>query len=216
MEKTLREIQASSIWGAHTYSAAFQADPRPHRDASHALLHIHKAAGKLDAVIDHLDHGEPQDDGAVVRAVADILICALRFANTWPGGRIDAQEAILARLREKGIGPAPDPRPVVKSSTDIAGALALLRTGRPVTRLGRTTLPLFHVAMVRVGPPEARLAFLFSMCRDDELEAYRPTQDDLLACDWVDATAVSEQTLATQRQQAEAHWNAYVREREAR
>lgn len=113
--KTLREIQTGAMWGAHTYSREFNADPRPHHDAAHAVLHITKATGKVAGLLDDLDHAQDfvaaitgtchRDD--VARYLADVVICALRAANTWPGGAIDMTNAIEARLRGKGIGPQP-------------------------------------------------------------------------------------------------------------
>lgn len=104
--KSLHDLQNEAAWGAHTYSDAFNADPRPHRDAAHAVLHIAKATGKLCGAIDNLDHAEELDPRTVPKALADVVICALRVANTWPVGKIDVADAIDARLAEKGIGPS--------------------------------------------------------------------------------------------------------------
>jgi len=102
--KTLKDLQADAAWGSQTYSEAFNADRRPHRDMAHAVQHIHKAGGKLAAALDDLDHGESTDRSAVERALADTVICALRAANQWPGGAIDLQAAVEARMESKGMG----------------------------------------------------------------------------------------------------------------
>jgi len=102
--KTLKDLQADAAWGSQTYSEAFNADRRPHRDMAHAVQHIHKAGGKLAAALDDLDHGESTDRSAVERALADTVICALRAANQWPGGAIDLQAAVEARMASKGMG----------------------------------------------------------------------------------------------------------------
>lgn len=104
-DETLKELQARAAWGSHTYSPEFQADPRPHKHFEHAVLHIHKAGGKLAGALDALNHGEPYDPEAVRRALADVLICALRAANNLPGGPLDLAAAVAARMGEKGIGP---------------------------------------------------------------------------------------------------------------
>ena len=103
-DRTLREIQTGAMWGAHTYSEEFNADPRAHRDAAHALLHITKASGKLAEAVDSRDHVGAFAERAVAKYLADVVICALRFANTWPGGPIDVATAIEERLASKGIG----------------------------------------------------------------------------------------------------------------
>jgi len=120
--KTLRDLQADAAWGSQTYSEAFNADRRPHRDMAHAVQHIHKAGGKLAAALDDLDHGEGTDRSAVERALADTVICALRAANQWPGGAIDLQSAVEARMESKGMGaevcPTCDGRGLLPLRTD--------------------------------------------------------------------------------------------------
>jgi hypothetical protein len=102
---TIQELQDNLPWGAHNYSQAFQAYGVPHRDFAHALLHVQKAVGKLAIAVDNGDHEEhpsaffgPDD---VDRFVADLVICALRLANTNPGRRINLQAAIEDRLALK-------------------------------------------------------------------------------------------------------------------
>ena len=104
-DKTLRELQASLPWTAH-YHRDFRASPMTHKDFGHALLHIHKAGGKLAAVLDDAEHGGVEWADPAVRAdvskyVADMVICALRMANTCPDGLIDLQRAVEDRLTAK-------------------------------------------------------------------------------------------------------------------
>lgn len=107
IEPTLRELQERASWGSQTYDTKFNADPRPHKDMAHAVQHILKAAGQLAGVLDDLDHGErtaPTLHGTTWRALADVVICALRAANTFPLVAIDMQTAVPARMDMKGMG----------------------------------------------------------------------------------------------------------------
>lgn len=73
-----------------------------HKDFGHALLHVTKACGKLATVVNEAEHGgsefKPED---VDRFVADLVVCALRMANTCPGRTIDLQRAIEDRIENK-------------------------------------------------------------------------------------------------------------------
>jgi len=104
-DRTLRELQSCLPWTAH-YHRDFRATPMTHKDFGHALLHIHKAGGKLAAIIDDAEHGgcewaDPAKRAEVEKYVADMVICALRMANTCPDGVIDLQRAVEARLASK-------------------------------------------------------------------------------------------------------------------
>lgn len=104
-DKTIRELQSGLPWTAH-YHRDFRASPQTHKDFSHALLHIHKAGGKLAAIIDDAEHkGVKWEDPAVreqtSKYLADFVICALRLANTHPDGVIDLQRAVEDRLTAK-------------------------------------------------------------------------------------------------------------------
>jgi hypothetical protein len=97
-DKTIRELQSSLPWTAH-YHRDFRNSPMTHKDFGHALLHIHKAGGKLAAIIDDAEHGGHDFDHAEVgKYVADMVICALRMANTCPGGVIDLQRTVEQRI----------------------------------------------------------------------------------------------------------------------
>lgn len=77
-----------------------------HKDFGHALLHIHKAGGKLAAILDEAEHGgfdwaDPAKRAEVEKYVADMVICALRMATTCPDGQIDLQRAVESRLAAK-------------------------------------------------------------------------------------------------------------------
>jgi len=111
---TLRELQTNLPWSVH-YSADFRAAPMPHKDMAHALTHVHKAGGTLAALVDDMDHRkETADDRVRLEAhrkyVADLVICALRMANTWPGGPIDLQREVEDRLETKNNVKLPRPR----------------------------------------------------------------------------------------------------------
>lgn len=104
-DKSVRELQSSLPWTAH-YHRDFRATPMTHKDFGHALLHILKASGKLAAIIDDAEHGgydwaDPAKRADVEKYVADMVICALRMANTCPDGVIDLQRAIDERMTSK-------------------------------------------------------------------------------------------------------------------
>lgn len=104
-DKTIRELQSGLPWTGH-YHRDFRATPMTHKDFQHGLLHIHKAGGKLATIIDDAEHGgvdwanqSVRDD--VGKYVADMVICALRLANTCPEGTLDLQRAVEDRLIAK-------------------------------------------------------------------------------------------------------------------
>lgn len=104
-DRTIRELQSSLPWTAH-YHRDFRATPQTHKDFSHALLHIVKSSGKLASIIDDAEHGgvnwaNPEMRADVENYVADMVICALRMANTCPDGVIDLQAAVDRRLTAK-------------------------------------------------------------------------------------------------------------------
>lgn len=100
-ERTLRELQTTLPW-SNSYSQDFKMNPQPHKDFAHAMLHITKAAGQLCGIIDELDHtGESAQVERVQILLADLVICALRGANTFPKGTIDLQNAVINRIKTK-------------------------------------------------------------------------------------------------------------------
>lgn len=100
-DRTIRELQTQLPWTIH-YSRDFRASPMSHKDFGHALLHVAKACGKLAAVVNDAEHGgsefKPDD---VDRYVADLVVCALRMANTCPGRTIDLQRVVEDRIETK-------------------------------------------------------------------------------------------------------------------
>ncbi len=104
-DKTIRELQSSLPWTSH-YHRDFRSSPQTHKDFGHALLHVHKAGGKLATIIDDAEHAgydwaNPTQRATVEKHVADLVICALRLANTCPDGVIDLQRAVEQRLLSK-------------------------------------------------------------------------------------------------------------------
>lgn len=100
-DKTIREIQSSLPWTVH-YHHDFRQSPMTHKDFAHALVHVMKASGKLAAVVNDAEHGgsewKPEE---IDRYVADLVVCALRMANTCPGRVIDLQKAVEDRISNK-------------------------------------------------------------------------------------------------------------------
>lgn len=104
-DKTLRELQSSLPWTAH-YHRDFRSSPMTHKDMAHALLHVHKAGGKLAAMVDDAEHGgldwaDPDVRAEAGKYMADFVICALRMANTCPEGVMDLQALVETRLTAK-------------------------------------------------------------------------------------------------------------------
>jgi hypothetical protein len=102
---TIRELQTNLPWTIR-YSGDFRASPMTHKDFAHTLHHVSKAAGKLHALADDMDHDCAVADTAALRTdyakyVADLVVCALRLANTFPGGVIDLQRAVEDRIEGK-------------------------------------------------------------------------------------------------------------------
>lgn len=115
---TLREFQTNLPWTIR-YSTDFRSSPLAHKDFAHALHHVSKAAGKLHGVADDMDHDRALADDPTLREqygkyVADLVVCALRLANTFPGGVLDLQRAVHERIEGKnGVTlPAAVPGPV--------------------------------------------------------------------------------------------------------
>ncbi len=100
-ELTIRELQTSLPWTIH-YAKDFRASPMAHKDFGHALLHVQKAAGKLAALVNDAEHaGCEFKSEDTDRYIADLVICALRMANTCPGRTIDLQRAVIDRIEGK-------------------------------------------------------------------------------------------------------------------
>lgn len=98
---TIRELQTRLPWTVH-YHRDFRASPMTHKDFGHALLHVQKAAGKLAAIVNEAEHGGSEFRSEEVdRYVADLVVCALRMANTCPGRTIDLQAAVEHRIESK-------------------------------------------------------------------------------------------------------------------
>ena len=98
---TLRELQTQLPWTIH-YHRDFRSSAMTHKDFGHALNHVHKAAGKLSAEVDDAEHGGSDfAPGDVDKLVADLVVCALRMANTRPGRPIDLQRAVEDRIESK-------------------------------------------------------------------------------------------------------------------
>lgn len=98
---TIRELQTQLPWTIH-YHRDFRSSPMSHKDFGHALLHVQKAAGKLAALVNDAEHGGCEFTAEETdRYVADLVLCALRMANTCPGRTIDLQRAVTDRIETK-------------------------------------------------------------------------------------------------------------------
>lgn len=100
--QSLKKIQLQLPWTVK-YSREFRANPQKHKDFAHGLLHTTKACGKIAGYIDDLDHRmeSDMDSEALENYIADLVICAMRMANTGINGRFDLQKAVVRRLETK-------------------------------------------------------------------------------------------------------------------
>ena len=102
---TIREFQTNLPWTVR-YSQDFRSSPISHKDFAHGLTHVGKASGQLHKFVDDMDHDraisdDPSNINRYGKYLADLVICALRMANTFPGGVVDLQEAVHERLESK-------------------------------------------------------------------------------------------------------------------
>lgn len=102
---TIRELQTNLPWTIR-YSEDFRKSPMTHKDFAHACHHVGKAMGRLHELVDDCDHDRQIADTPSLREnyskyLADLVVCALRMANTFPGGVVDLQRAVQDRLESK-------------------------------------------------------------------------------------------------------------------
>lgn len=105
IDLTIRELQTNLPWTIR-YSQDFRATPLAHKDFSHALHHVGKAMGRLHELADNADHDRNIADSKTLKDdygkyVADLVVCALRIANTFPGGVLDLQHLVEERIESK-------------------------------------------------------------------------------------------------------------------
>lgn len=108
-DKTIRELQAELPWTEPHHRICF----------GHALLHVHKAEGKLTGFIDDgVDWANPLVRAEVEKYLADLVICALRMATTCPHGQLDLQAAVARRLKNSQlVAEADAPHPIGYEAT---------------------------------------------------------------------------------------------------
>lgn len=103
--KSLRELQTSLPWTVK-YRRDYRANPQSHKDFGHAALHVGKALGHIQGLVDDMDHdrevaADPTLRERYAKYVADLVVCALRMANTFPGGVVDLEAAVIDRIALK-------------------------------------------------------------------------------------------------------------------
>lgn len=144
-DRSLRELQSTLPWTVH-YHRDFRASPMTHKDFAHALLHVHKAAGKLAALVNDAEHAGCEFTAEQTDPyVADLVVCALRMANTCPGRTIDLQRAVIERIEDKNSVKLPGKRTAITTSshvvtttydTLVGAALVQARDERGLTQSG--------------------------------------------------------------------------------
>lgn len=125
---TIRELQTQLPWTIH-YSQDFRAAPLAHKDFAHTMHHVSKAAGKLHGLADDMDHDRTKADTAGLRDeyakyIADLVVCAMRLANVFPGGVVDLQRAVEDRIENKNgvtLHRADDNKPFVPQTNKVYG-----------------------------------------------------------------------------------------------
>ena len=95
----LKQLQERLPWTI-PYSDQFQSNKSEYADMEHALIHIVKSAGIIAGMIDKADHGENEAFHRMnlKERTADFVMCALRIANTAPGGSFDLERAVIERM----------------------------------------------------------------------------------------------------------------------
>lgn len=100
----LYELQRRQPWTV-PYSPGVvtaRVGPVPHILSSHAVLHAAKSVGKLAAVFEAADHGQPVDEATVKAMAADLVTAALRLANLHG---FDLETVLRERVKDKnGVG----------------------------------------------------------------------------------------------------------------
>lgn len=101
---TLSKLQTQFPWTVK-YSQDFRLSPMTHKDFAHALHHVSKAAGKLHGFVDDMDHNKDLalsiDPTEYSKYIADLVVCAIRLANTFPGRMIDLEKEVIQRIESK-------------------------------------------------------------------------------------------------------------------
>lgn len=101
MDYSLRDLQLNLPWTVK-YHRDFRSCSMGHKDFAHAITHTMKALGKLSDLVNEAEHGgcefTPEQTD---RYVADLVVCALRMANTIPGRTMDLQKAVVDRIETK-------------------------------------------------------------------------------------------------------------------
>lgn len=128
----LRFLQTNLPW-SDNYSTDFRSDPRSHKHFAHAVGHIVKAAGVLTAQCEDWDHHRPNETNTeeknilaheralMTKALADVVISALRAANTMPFGAVDLAQATVSRIETKNNIILTDPNPAPSDAAPAAG-----------------------------------------------------------------------------------------------
>lgn len=105
MARSIRDLQLTLPWTVK-YSQDFRSNPQSHKDFAHACHHASKALGKLHGLADDMDHdrglaADPHLREQYAKYVADLVVCALRMANVFPGGVVDLETAVVGRIEDK-------------------------------------------------------------------------------------------------------------------
>lgn len=130
-ESSLRKLQTTLPWTIK-YSQDYRSNPQPHKDFTHALVHTAKALGKLMGLADDMNHDRTTAlqsglAAAYSKYIADLVVCALRAANTFPGGKVDLQREVEHRIESKNEHPE---APKFVSAADRKKFVAMDNQGR--------------------------------------------------------------------------------------
>lgn len=101
----IRQLQAVLPWTV-PYSPELEASraAEPHRYVLHCLAHLQKSIGKIADQCEASDHNAAHRWEDVRKHVASLVMCALRIANVWPGGKFDLADMLADTMNGKNGG----------------------------------------------------------------------------------------------------------------
>ena len=162
MNITLKQLQDLLPWTIR-YDSDFRASPVKHKDFQHAAIHVMKALGKISAAINDAEHaGFDWGASDIPQYVADLVICALRMANTMPELQFDLEQEVIKRLEGKnGL------RLMINGATGKHHWVNIGPKSADMTVGGREPNSSASVAQVRPPPIEMRDASWWSSDPED-------------------------------------------------
>lgn len=96
----IRTLQKNQPWEV-AYTPNFEGSNKLHKHLDHALLHILKSVGDMARITEKADHRiENFDHALIMDACCDLVMCAMRIANTSLNSA-DLEGALILRMQAK-------------------------------------------------------------------------------------------------------------------